>query len=61
MCFVSNSGLLVNEGVNSSCREGVNLRCRLTPILLHECLEDGILYFSLAGDQPPKAVEYAVN
>ena len=33
MCFVSNDDLLANEGgVNSSCRQGVNLRRRLTAV-----------------------------
>lgn len=30
MCFVSTDCLLPNKGVKSLCRQGVNLRCRLT-------------------------------
>ena len=32
MCFVSTDCLLPNKGVKSLCRQGVNLRCRLTVV-----------------------------
>ena len=42
MCFVSTDCLLANKGVKSSCRQGGNLRCRLT-------------WVAVVPDTPPSA------